>query len=145
MCERYDAAKVQLIRAIPFSHSGFREWFGRRTTGVRHADIDPAKMAVDGVGELADTFVFSNVECRGINLHSVQSSRLFGDLVQGLGVAGTDGEIGAFGCKGKCRGSTNSFAGCRNNGDTISESGFHEVSININSNRVLHRCGSPPS
>src|ERR1035437_7105498 len=139
MRERYDAAKVQLIRAVPFSHGGFREWFGRRTTGICHANIDPAKMVVSGVGELADTLVFSNVECRGIDLHSVQSLCLFGDLVQGLGVAGADGEIGAFGCKGKCRGTTNSFAGCCNNGDAISESGFHEVSININSVRVPYR------
>lgn len=145
MCERYDAAKVQLIGAVPFRHGGSREWFGRRTAGVCHADIDLAKMVVNIVDKLTNAFVFRNVECRGVNFHPVQSPRLFGDLVQGLGVTGAQGEIRAFGGESKRRGTTNSFAGRGNYGDTISESGFHEVSININSIHVLYRRGLQPS
>ena len=64
MCERYDAAKVQLISAVPFCDRSFREWFGRRTTRICHADINPAKMAANGVGELSHAFVFRDVERR---------------------------------------------------------------------------------
>ena len=144
MCKRDDAAKVQLIGAVPFRHRGFGEWFGRRATGVCHANIDPAKMAANIVDKLSHTVIFSNVECRGVNFHSVQPPRFFCDKVQGLCMASADGEMCAFGGESQRRGTTNSFAGCGNNGDTISKSGFHRVSIKINSIRVLDPRGLQP-
>ena len=137
MGKRHDAPQVQLVRAVPFRHGRCCKWLGWWTTGIGHANIDAAKMVMDGVGEVSNAFVFGNVERCGVDFYAVQSSRLFGNLVQGLCVASTDGEIGTFGCESQRRGTTNSFAGCGNNGDAISESSFHEVSININSSRVL--------
>ena len=137
MCERYDAAKVQLVRAVPLRHGGFHEWLGRRTTGICHADINPAKMAVNIVDKLTHAFVFRNVKCGSVDFDPVQAPRLFCDEVQGLGLTSADGEFRAFRGESKRCGTTNSFARCGNNGDAISESCFHEVSININSVRVV--------
>jgi hypothetical protein len=123
----------------------FCERFGWRNAGVCHADIDPAKLSVNGVGKLAHAFVVRNLKGRGVNFYPLQSARLFCDKVQVLGVPSADGEVRAFRGASQRRGATNSFAGCGNNGDTISESGFHKVSINFNSIRLLDRRGLQPS
>ncbi|MGA8288516.1 MAG: hypothetical protein WB950_07415, partial [Acidobacteriaceae bacterium] len=65
--------------------------------------------------------------------------------VQRLGVTSTNSEIRSFRGECKRRGTTNSFTRRGNNGDTISEPGFHRVSIKINSVSVLLRRDVQPS
>ena len=64
MCERKRCCKGQLVSAVRFRHGSFREWLGRRSSGVCHADIEPAKFAANIVDELTHALVIGNVERR---------------------------------------------------------------------------------
>jgi hypothetical protein len=129
MRKRDDAAKIQLVGAIPLCHCRFQELFRGGTARIGDADVDTPETMVDLFGELTNAKVFRNVECVRVNGHTMQPLRFLRNLIQSLAIARADSKVSAFG--GKCQrgGPAYSFAGCGNDGNAIAKASFHRKSV----------------
>jgi branched-chain amino acid aminotransferase len=119
------AHEVHFNGALPLVNGGSEKTLGWRTSGIGDADIGAAKFLNHGIDEIADGARVGDVERLGEYLRLVLAANLFGDGVERFPVARADGQTATFGGEGLGSGSPDSLAGCGNDGDAVSKSGFH--------------------
>jgi branched-chain amino acid aminotransferase len=117
--------EVHVDGALPLVNRGSEKTLGGRASGIGHADIGAAKFLNHGVNEIADSARISDIERLGEHFCFVPAANLFGDGVERFPVARADGQTAPFGSKGLGSGSPDPLAGGGNDGDAVSETGFH--------------------
>jgi branched-chain amino acid aminotransferase len=125
VCEIDGAHEIHVDGALPLVNGGSEKTLGGRASGIGHADIDAAEFLNYGIDEIVDGARVGDIERLDEHFRLVLAANLFGDGIECFAVAGADGEAATFGGEGLGSGSPDPLAGRGNDGDAVSESGFH--------------------
>lgn len=119
------AHEVHVHGALPLVNGGREKALGGRASGIGHTDICAAEFLNHGIDEIANGARIGDIERLGEQFRFVLAANLFGDGVERFPVARAHSQTAPFGGKGLGSGSPDPLAGRGNDGDTVSESGFH--------------------